>query len=102
MGPHAHGNVARHVVDDLNAGGSGQQQPYPDPCNPQHNLQCANYWAPLPRKRHHKEHRPQRPSERIDLTQHAKGRTGNRPGPRKETATRRNVTQGHPPPPALP
>ena len=29
-----------------------------------------------------------------DPTQHAKGRTGDRPGPRKETATRRNVTRG--------
>ena len=26
--------------------------------------------------------------------QHAKGRTGDCPGPRKETTTRRNVTQG--------
>ena len=32
-------------------------------------------------------HRPQRPSERSDLTQHAKGRTGDCPGPREETAT---------------
>ena len=42
----------------------------------------------------HKEHKPQRPSESIDPTQHAKGRTGDCSGPRKETATRRNVTQG--------
>ena len=55
---------------------------------------CAHYWAPLTWKRHHKEHRPQRPTERSDLTQHAKGRKGDCPGPRKETATRRNVTQG--------
>ena len=41
----------------------------------------------------HKEHRPQRPSQRSDPTQHAKGRAGDCPGPRKESATRRNVTQ---------
>ena len=35
-----------------------------------------------------------RPSERSDPTQHAKGRRGDCPGPRTETATRRNVTQG--------
>ena len=29
-----------------------------------------------------------------DPTQHAKGRTGDRPGPRKGATTRRNVTQG--------
>ena len=44
--------------------------------------------------RHQQEHRPQRPTERSDPTQHAKGRTGDCPGPRKETTTRRNVTQG--------
>ena len=27
IGPHAHGNVVRHVVNDLNAAGSGQQKP---------------------------------------------------------------------------
>ena len=46
------------------------------------------------RKRHQQEHRPQRPTERSDPTQHAKGRAGDCPGPRKETATRRNVTRG--------
>ena len=54
MGPHTHGNAARHVVGDLNAEGSGQQQPSNDPRNHQHNLQCANYWGPLTRKRYHK------------------------------------------------
>ena len=39
-------------------------------------------------------HFPQRPTERSDPTQHAKGRTGDCPEPHKETATRRNVTQG--------
>ena len=45
------------------------------------------------RKQHHKEHRPQRPSESIDTTQHAKGRPGDCPGPCKERATRQNVTR---------
>ena len=77
-------------------------------------LQYANYWAPLTRKRHtmphpaqpqhtnnhwaprthQQEHRPQRPTESSNPTQHAKGRTGDCPGPRKETTTRRHVTQG--------
>ena len=52
------------------------------------NNQCANYWAPLTQKRHHKEHRPQRPSESSDLTQLVKGRMGECPGPRNEPATR--------------
>ena len=86
------------------------------PANNQHNPQYANYWAPLThkrhipphpaqpwhtndgaprtRKRHQQEHRPQRPTERSDPTQHAKGRTGDCPGPRKGATTRRNVTQG--------
>ena len=62
----------------------------PHPAQPQH----ANYWAPRTRKRHQQEHPPQRPTERSDPTQHAKGRTGDRPGPRKGATTRRNVTRG--------
>ena len=62
----------------------------PHSAQPQH----TKYWAPRTRKRHQQEHRLQRPTERSDPTQHAKGRTGDRPGPRKETTTRRNVTQG--------
>ena len=60
----------------------------PHPAQPRH-------WAPRTRKRHRhqQEHRPQWLTERSDPTQHAKGRTGDCPGPRKETATRRNVTQ---------
>ena len=58
-----------------------------------------HHWAPRPRKRHQQEHRPQRPTERSDPMQHAKGRTGDCPGPRKGATTRRNVTQGVPPPP---
>ena len=57
-------------------------------------LQHTNYWAPRTRKRHQQEHRPQRPTERSDPTQHAKGRTGDCPGPREGATTRRNVTQG--------
>ena len=56
--------------------------------------QHTKYWAPRTRKRHQQEHRPQRPTESSDPTQHAKGRTGDRPGPRKGATTRRNVTQG--------
>ena len=62
----------------------------PHPAQPQH----TNYWAPRTRKRHQQEHRPQWPTESSDPRQHAKGRTGDCPGPRKETKTRRNVTQG--------
>ena len=56
--------------------------------------QHANYWAPRTRKRHQQEHWPQRPTESSDPTEHAKGRTGDCPGPRKGATTRRNVTQG--------
>ena len=62
----------------------------PHPAQPRH----TNYWALRTRKRHQQEHRPQRPTERSDPKQHAKGRPGDCPGPRKETRTRRNVTQG--------
>ena len=41
----------------------------------------TNDWAPRMRKRHQQEHRPQRPTERSDPTQHAKGRTGDCPQP---------------------
>ena len=56
--------------------------------------QHTSYWAPRTQKRHQQEHRPQRPTESSNLTQHAKGRTGDCPGPRKGTTTRPNVTQG--------
>ena len=62
----------------------------PHSAQPQH----TNYWAPRTRKRHQQEHRPQRPTESSDPTQHAKGRMGDCPGPRKGATTRRNVTQG--------
>ena len=66
----------------------------PHSAQPQH----TKYWAPRTRKRHQQEHRPQRPTESSDPTQHVKGRTGDCPGPRKETTTRRNVAQGGTPP----
>ena len=69
-------------------GGGGSTMPHP--AQPQH----TNYWAPRTRKRHRQEHRPQRPTERSDPTQHAKGRPGDCPGPRKGATTRRNVTRG--------
>ena len=62
----------------------------PHSAQPQH----TNYWAPRTRKRHQQEHRPQQPPEGSNPTQHAKGRTGDRPGPHKGATTRRNVTQG--------
>ena len=122
-GTSAHRNTARQAMDGLWTEACGQQKQSNDPRNNQHNPQYANYWAPLTRKRHspphpaqprhtndwaprtrkrhQQEHRPQRPTERSDPTQHAKGRTGDCPGPRKGTTTRRNVTRGGvPPPPA--
>ena len=62
----------------LGGGGAAKTIKRPPRSN-QHNPQYANYWAPLTRKQHHKEHRPQRPSESIDPMQHAKGRTGDCP-----------------------
>ena len=62
----------------------------PHSAQPQH----TNYWAPRTRKRHQQEHRPQRLTESSNTTQHAKGRTGDCPGPRKGATTRWNVTQG--------
>ena len=56
--------------------------------------QHTNDWAPRTRKQHQQEHRPQRPTERSDPTQHAKGRPGDCPGPRKGATTGRNDTQG--------
>ena len=68
----------------------------PHSAQPQH----TNHWALRTRKRHQQEHRPQRPTERSDPTQHAKGRAGDCPGPHKGATTVRNVTQvgggGHP------
>ena len=57
-----------------------QTHTLPQLAQPRH----TNLWAPRTRKRHQQEHRPQRPTERSNPTQHAKGRTGDCPGPRKE------------------
>ena len=98
--PGPHRNTARQAMDGLRTEVCGQQKQSNDPHNNQHNPQYANYWAPLTRKRHipphsaqprhtdhwalrtrkrhQQEHRPQRPTERSDPTQHAKGRTGDR------------------------
>ena len=114
--PGLHRNTARQAMDGLWTEACGRQKQSNDPGNNQHILQYANYWAPLmrkrhilphsaqpqhtnywaprTRKRHQQEHRPQRPTERSDPTQHAKGRAGDRPGPRKGATTRRNVTRG--------
>ena len=50
----------------------------PHSAQPQH----TNYWALRTRKRHQQEQQPQRPTERSDPTQHAKGRAVQ--GPVKE------------------
>ena len=89
----AHNNrAAQHTQEQYNAqahrADKGAQMIHP--AQPKH----TNHWAPRTRKRHQQEHRPQRSTESSSLTQHAKGRTGDYPGPRKETTTRRNVTQG--------
>ena len=59
-----------------------------------HHRALGGWGGKRTRKRHQQEHRPQRSTESSDPTQHAKGRTGDRPGPRKGATTRRNVTQG--------
>ena len=61
-----------------------------------------SYWAPRTWKRLQQEHWQQRPTERSDPTQHAKGRTGDCPGPRKVATTRGNATQGVHKPPSQP
>ena len=45
----------------------------------------TNDWAPRTRKWH--QHRPQQPTYHSNPTQHVKGRTGDRPGPRKGATT---------------
>ena len=81
--------------------GKSVKRPLWQPAQPRY----ADYWAPLAhkrhllqpaqpqytndgasrtRKRHQQEHRPQRPTKRSDPTQHAKGRTGDCPGPIKK------------------
>ena len=122
-GPHAHGNTARHVMDAVDRGtwtADTVKRPRQQPAQPQYAkywapLTCnrhtmphpaqprhTNHWAPRTRKRHQQEHWPQRLTESSNPMQHAKGRTGACPGPRKETTTRRNVTQGVPIPRLVP
>ena len=113
-GPHPHRSTARQAMDGLWTRVHGQQKQSNDPGNNQHILntptialtckrhtmphpaqpQHTNYWAPQTRKRHQREHRPQRPTESSYPTQHVKGRTGDCPRPCKGATTRRNVTQG--------
>ena len=93
-GAHAHRNTERQVVDGLRTEVCGRQKQSNNQHNNQHSPQYANHWAPQTRKRHQQEYRPQRPTERSDPTQHAKGRTGDCPGPRKGATTVTNVTQG--------
>ena len=102
-------------VDDRRAEVRGSRKQSNDPRNNQHVPRYASYrallthkrhpsqptqprhtndWAPRTRKRQQQDHRPQRPTERSDPTQHAKGRAGDCPGSRKETATRRHVALG--------
>ena len=69
----------------------------PHPAQPRH----TNHWAPRTRQRHQQEHQPQRPTESSNPMQHAKGRTGDCPGPRKEATTRRSVTRVFVPPVSL-
>ena len=69
---------------------SRKQHTMPHSAQPQH----TNYWAPRTRKRHQQEHWPQRPTESSNLTQHAKGRTGDCPGPRKGATNRRMSHRG--------
>ena len=88
----ARGAAGAHILRlvEGRGGGGGGGRTMPHSAQSQH----ANYWAPRTRKRHQQEHRPQRPTESSDPMQHAKGRTGDRPGPRKGATTRRNVTWG--------
>ena len=90
-GPHAHGNAARQVVDGPRTEVCGQQEQSNDPRNNQHNPQYANYWPPLPRKRHIRPH-PAQPRHtnhwalRGNDTSKSTGRSG-----RQKAATRRNM-----------
>ena len=112
--PGSHRNTARQAMDGLWTGAWAAKtvkRPRQQPAHPQyanywapltrkqHTMphsaqpQHTNYWAPRTRKQHQQEHRLQRPTESSGPTQHAKGRTGDCPGPCKGATTRRNVTQ---------
>ena len=74
--------------------GSKDRKTVTSPHHNHHNPLCAHHRALRTRKRHQQEHRPQRPTDRSDPTQHAKGRTGDCPGPCEGATTRRTVTRG--------
>ena len=93
-GPHAHRNTARQAMDGLWTEARGQQKQSNDPGNNQHSPNTPTTGLRERGNEHQQEHRPQRPTESSDPTQHAKGRTGDCPGPRKETTTQENVTRG--------
>ena len=84
-GPHAHGNMARHVVDDLNAEGEWAAKTVRQP--PQQPAQCPVRHLLGPANAETAPHGTT--AAHSDPTQHAKGRTRDCPGPRKETSTRR-------------
>ena len=85
-GPHAHGNTARQVVDEQNAEGSGQQKRRNDSHTNKHNPS-----TPTTGLRQRENNTSRNRGRRV---QHAKGRTGDCPGPCEGSATRRNATQG--------
>ena len=60
--------------------GGGEKRPPSQSIQPQY----VNYGAPPTQKRHQQEHRLHRPTECSDPMQHAKGRTGDCPGPEKK------------------
>ena len=88
----------KRVRGNAHAGGGGgcwaplttKRHIPPHSAQPRH----TNDGALRTRKRHQREHRPQRPTERSDPTQHAKGRTGDCPGPRKETTQPIGISHG--------
>ena len=95
----AHGQQNSQTTPATTSTSSIRQLLVPLPCK-RHTMphsaqpQHTKYWAPRTRKRHQQEHRLQRPAGSSNPTQHAKGRTGDCPGPRKGATNRRNVTQG--------
>ena len=114
-GPHAHGNAARQVVDGLRMEVCGQQKQSNDSATTSatpitqllgaadtqtaHPATTSTAPAHQPLDSANAETTPAGapaapPTESSDPTQHAKGRTSDCPGPRKDTTTRRNVTQG--------
>ena len=70
----------------------GQQKQPNDPHNNQHNPQCANYWAPLTRKRHIPPH-PAQPRHTNDWAPRTRNDTSKSTGRsrRQNAATRRNM-----------